>query len=119
MKILDTMRSANFKPGLLGLAVSRRNTGWPRQSRHHSGGQPPRQVAGVHGGSPALLLELLGHARDPDSASGDQIHHHAGDDVSTGAVRQPLMFAESMPHLEGSYSVHRFATVAGEVSHFR
>ena len=119
MKILDTMRSSSINAGLLGLAMARRNSGRPGQSCHHSGGQPPRQVAGVHGGSPALLLELLGHGRDPDSASGDQIHHHAGDDVSTGGVRQPLMFAESMPHFEGSYSVNRFATISGEVSHFR
>jgi len=61
MKIINAMGGTRLNAGLLGLGVPRLGRRRSRNATHNTGSQPAHQGAGVHGGRPTLIFELLRH----------------------------------------------------------
>ena len=61
MKILNAMGRTRLDAFPLGFGVPRLGRRRSRESGHDTGSQTAHQAAGVHGGRPTLIFELLRH----------------------------------------------------------
>ena len=65
MEVIDSMRRTRFDTNSLCFRVTCRACGRPGKASHQARCHPAQEMAGVHGGSATLILELLGHVGVP------------------------------------------------------